>query len=355
MTGTRINRAVVLAQRPRGLPDDSTWRVEERPIAALERGQVLVAVRECSLDPAMRGWLDDRPSYLPPVGIDEVMRAMVVGEVVESQVNSLPVGTWVLGALGVQEYAVASAGALTRIDADLGTPSEYLGVLGTTGLTAYFGLFEHGRPRAGDTVVVSAAAGGVGSIVGQLARLSGARVVGIAGGPEKCAYLTEALGFDASIDYREGDVRRALRKACPAGIDVYFDNVGGQILDDALANLAMGARVVICGAISQYNINPDHAAGGQPSGPANYLSLLVRRGTMSGFLVFDYADRYAIARQRLSAWVKSGEIVARQTVVSGGVEDFPATLLALFSGDNWGKLSLRLDVTGAAVTGAGPR
>lgn len=345
MTGALVNRAVVLAERPRGLPDASTWRLEERSIPALRPGQVLIAVRECSLDPAMRGWLDDRPSYLPPVGIGEVMRAMAVGEVTDSQVESLPIGTWVLGALGVQEYAVATPSALTRIDPQLGSPTEYLGVLGTTGLTAYFGLFEHGRPRAGDTVVVSAAAGGVGSVVGQLARISGARVVGIAGGPEKCAYLLDSLGFDAAIDYRAGDVRRALRKACPAGIDVYFDNVGGEILDDALANLAMGARVVICGAISQYNVDPDDADPSQRSvsGPANYLSLLVRRGTMSGFLVFDYVDQYATARQRLSAWVKSGAIVARQTVVSGGVEDFPSTLLDLFSGRNWGKLTLKLE------------
>lgn len=345
MTPPLVNHAVVLAERPRGLPNSATWRLEERPIPAVRAGQVLIAVRECSLDPAMRGWLDDRPSYLPPVGIGEVMRAMVVGEVIESQVDGLTIGTWVLGALGVQEYAVARPSGLTIVDPQLGTPTEYLGILGTTGLTAYFGLFEHGRPRAGDTVVVSAAAGGVGSVVGQLARISGTRVVGIAGGSQKCAYLMDELGFDAAIDYRSGDVRRALRKACPAGIDVYFDNVGGEILDDALANLAMGARVVVCGAISQYNVDPDGADPAQRtvSGPGNYLSLLVRRGTMSGFLVFDYADQYATARQRLSGWVKSGAIVARQTVVSGGVQDFPETLLALFSGENVGKLTLRLE------------
>ena len=345
MTAPRANQAIVLAQRPQGLPDDSTWRLENRPVPELQRGQVLVAVREYSLDPAMRGWLDDRPSYLPPVGINEVMRAMAVGEVIESKADAYPVGTWVLGPLGLQEFAVASGSMLTRVDAELGSPTEYLGVLGTTGLTAYFGLFEHGQPRAGDTVVVSAAAGAVGSVVGQLARLSGARVVGIAGGAQKCAYLTDDLGFDAAIDYRVDDVRRSLRKACPAGIDVYFDNVGGQILDDALANLAMGARVVICGAISQYNIDPSDSGQSQVRGPANYMSLLVRRATMSGFLVFDYAAQYATARQRLSAWVKSGAITARQTVVTGGLADFPATFLALFAGENWGKLSLRLDAT----------
>jgi NADPH-dependent curcumin reductase CurA len=339
-----INRAIVLAERPRGLPDASTWRLEERVVPQVRAGQVLVAVRECSLDPAMRGWLDDRPSYLPPVAIGDVMRAMVVGEVIESQVDAYPVGTWVLGALGIQEYAIATPAALTRIDPNLGSAREYLGILGTTGLTAYFGLFEHGRPRAGDTVVVSAAAGGVGSVVGQLSRIAGTRVVGIAGGPQKCAHLTADLGFDAAIDYQAGDVRRALRANCPDGIDVYFDNVGGGILDAALANLARGARVVICGAISQYNVDPD-AADPQlrsATGPVNYLSLLVRRATMSGFLVFDYADQYPVARARLSAWKKAGLITARETVLQGGVQDFPAALLALFRGENVGKLTLEL-------------
>lgn len=342
------NRAVVLAERPIGLPDQRTWRIEERPVPELRSGQVLVEVRECSLDPAMRGWLDDRPSYLPPVQVGEVMRAMVVGEVVLSMADSLPVGTWVLGALGVQNYAVANVGALTRVDPALGSPREYLGVLGTTGLTAYFGLFEHGRPKAGDTVVVSAAAGAVGSVVGQLARISGAHVVGIAGGSDKCDYLTQQLGFNGAVDYRAGEVRKELRRLCPSGIDVYFDNVGGGILDDALANLALGARVVICGAISQYNIDPQaedprlrHAMG-----PVNYLSLLVRRSSMSGFLVFDYAGQYDVARQRLSGWVRSGALVARETVVEGSVDDFPSTLLELFTGGNWGKLSLALRPTG---------
>lgn len=304
------------------------------PVPDPAPGQVVVRVSLISLDPAMRGWLDDRPSYLPPIGIDEVIRAGGVGEVVASAHPRYPVGTQVMGTLGVQEYAVVDASGLTRVDAALGTPAMYLGVLGLTGMTAYFGLFEHGRPRAGDTVLVSAAAGAVGSITGQLARIAGCRVVGVAGGPEKCAYVTEELGFDACLDYRAPGLRRSVRETCPDGIDLYFDNVGGAILEAALANLAMHARVVICGAISQYN------AEQPPPGPSNYMALLVRRATMSGFLVFDHAAEYRTARQRLARWVADGRIVAPQTVVPGSVADFHDVFLRLFTGDNVGKLIL---------------
>lgn len=334
-----INTAVHLAQRPIGEPVDSDWRIETSETADPGPGQFLLRVDQISLDPAMRGWLDDRPSYLPPVGIGDVMRANAVGEVVESQHPKFPVGTHVLGAFGVQRYAISDGAGVTRIDPRLGTPSMYLGVLGITGLTAYFGLFEHGKPRAGDTVVVSAAAGAVGSVVGQLAKISGCRVVGIAGGADKCDLLVSQLGLDAAIDYRSDDVRKKLTEHCPAGIDVYFDNVGGSILNAALANLAMGARVVICGAIAQYN------ATESTPGPANYLALLVRRASMSGFIVFDYASEYRTARERLAQWVDSGRIIAPETIVSASIEAFPATLLKLFRGENTGKLIL--DVSGS--------
>jgi NADPH-dependent curcumin reductase CurA len=270
------------------------------------------------------------------------MRALATGEVVESRHPRFPTGALVQGTFGVQEYAVTDGRDVTILDPALGTPSMYLGVLGSTGLTAYYGLLEHGRPRAGDTVVVSAAAGGVGSIVGQLARISGSRVVGIAGGPDKCRYLTETLGFDAAIDYRETGLRRRLAEACPTGVDVYFDNVGGQILETALSLLAMHARVVVCGAISQYN------ATERPKGPANYMSLLIRRATMGGFLYFDHAADFPVARQRLGAWVADGAIVAPETIAQGTVRDFPATLRRLFSGDNLGKLVL--DITDRSAT-----
>ncbi len=328
---------VRLARRPTGVPVPDDFTVASEPAPEPGPGQFLVRVTLISLDPAMRGWLDDRPSYLPPVGLGEVIRAGAIGEVVASNQPRFPVGTIVMGDFGVQEYAVADGRGVTRVDPDLGTPSMYLGVLGTTGLTAYFGLFEHGRPRAGDTVVVSAAAGGVGSIVGQLARIGGCRVVGIAGGPDKCAYVTDDLGFDAAIDYKAGSVRPALRDTCPDGIDVYFDNVGGSILDAALGTLAMHARVVVCGAISQYN------AETATRGPSNYLALLVRRATMGGFLVFDHAADYAVARQRLAAWVAEDRLTAPETIVSGTVADFLPTFLRLFTGDNVGKLIL--DVT----------
>ena len=335
-----MNRTVRLAARPVGEPKDSDWTIAAEPVPTLGPGQFLVRVDMISLDPAMRGWLDDRPSYLPPVGIGEVMRAGAVGVVVESQHPKFPEGTVVQGGFGVQEFAVSDGQGVTRVDPKLGTPSMYLGVLGITGLTAYFGLFDHGKPKAGDTLVVSAAAGAVGSVVGQIGKINGCRVVGLAGGPEKCAYVKDELGFDDVIDYKTDDLREAFARTCPNGIDIYFDNVGGAILNAALANLALHARVVICGAISQYNaetITP---------GPSNYLSVLIRRATMSGFIVFDYADQYRTAQKRLATWVADGRVAAPETVVPGSVGDFPDVLLKLFRGENVGKLIL--DVSGSS-------
>ncbi len=296
--------------------------------------EFVVRVTMLSLDPAMRGWMDDRPSYLPPIGIDEVIRAGAVGEVVASSNARFPVGTLVSGTFGVQEYAVSDGSGVTKVDTALGTPSMYLGVLGMTGMTAYFGLFEHGRPRAGDTVLVSAAAGAVGSIVGQLAAINGCRVVGVAGGPDKCAYVTDELGFHAAVDYKDPGMRKAIQAACPEGIDLYFDNVGGAVLNAALTTLAMHARIVICGAISQYN------ADTVTPGPSNYMALLVRRATMGGFLVFDHAAEFGVARRRMARWVAEGRITAPETVVPGSVADFHQTFLRLFAGDNLGKLVL---------------
>ncbi len=331
------NTSVRLAQRPTGLPAPDDFRISTDPILEPGPGQVLVRVGMISLDPAMRGWMDDRPSYLPPIGIDEVIRAGGVGEVITSHHPRFPVGTLVQGNTGVQEYAVLDGADLVRVDLSLGTPSMYLGVLGMTGLTAYFGLFEHGRPRAGDTVLVSGAAGAVGSVVGQLARINGCRVVGVAGGPDKCAYVTDTLGFDAAVDYRDPGMRKAIRETCPNGVDLYFDNVGGAVLNAALANLAMHARIVVCGAISQYN------AETPTPGPSNYMALLVRRATMTGFLVFDHVAEYRTARRRLAHWVGEGRISAPETVVPGRVTDFHKVFLRLFAGDNLGKLVL--DIT----------
>jgi NADPH-dependent curcumin reductase CurA len=241
-----------------------------------------------------------------------------------------------VGTFGVQEHVVSDGKGALKIDTSLAPPSTYLGALGMPGMTAYFGLLDVGALKEGETVVVSGAAGAVGTMVGQIAKVKGCHVVGIAGGSEKCRLLTEELGFDAAIDYRAGDVKRALREHTPDGIDVYFDNVGGDILDAALTRLAMNARVVICGAISQYNNSTP------VKGPSNYMTLLVRRARMEGFVVFDYAKRYAQAGQEIAGWIGEGRLKVKEHVVKGSVDDFPETLQMLFRGENVGKLVLEL-------------
>jgi hypothetical protein len=311
----------------------SDFEFVEAPVAEPGDGEVLVKILYISLDPAMRGWMNEGKSYVPPVGIGEVMRAGAVGRVIASKDPAIAVGEHVVGVLGVQEYAVATAKSLTKVDPRLVPLPVYLGTLGMPGMTAYFGLLEVGRAKAGDTVVVSGAAGAVGQVVGQIAKIKGCRVVGLAGGPAKCDYL-RSIGFDAAIDYKHEDVKAALRQHCPKGVDVYFDNVGGEILDAVLTQLAMHARIVICGAISQYN---------EPSikGPSNYLSLLVHRATMQGMVVFDYASRYAEAAREMAGWMAAGQLKTREDIVEG-LETFPDTLLKLFKGENTGKLVLKV-------------
>ncbi|MEN8719405.1 MAG: NADP-dependent oxidoreductase, partial [Oceanococcaceae bacterium] len=305
------------------------------PVASPEAGQFLVENLYISLDPAMRGWLNEGRSYVPPVAIGEVMRAITVGRVIASQHPKFPVGTHVSGLLGVQDFALSNGEGMIRIDPGLAPLPTYLGVLGMPGMTAYFGILEVGALQAGDTVVVSGAAGAVGSVVGQIARIKGCKVVGIAGGAEKCAWLRDDLGFDAVIDYKAEDVAKSLRTHCPKGINVYFDNVGGEILEAALANLALHARVVICGAISQYNVTS------AVKGPSNYLSLLVNRASMTGMVVFDYAERYGEAAAAMAQWLKDGSLKAREQIVDD-LETFPEALLMLFRGDNTGKLVLKV-------------
>jgi NADPH-dependent curcumin reductase len=270
------------------------------------------------------------------VEIGAVMRAAAAGEVTASNHPGFAVGDHVTGAFGVQEHAISDGAGVVRADTALAALPTWLGTLGLTGMTAYFGLRDVGRAQAGDTVVVSGAAGAVGSVAGQIAKLDGCRAIGIAGGEEKCRWLLDDLGFDAAIDYRSEDVRRALRGHAPDGVDVYFDNVGGEILDAVLTRLARGARVVICGAVSQYN------ATGAVRGPSNYLSLLVARASMTGMVVFDYADRYAEAAAEMAGWLRDGRLTTREDVVEGGVEAFPETLLRLFRGENIGKLVLKV-------------
>jgi NADPH-dependent curcumin reductase CurA len=330
-----VNHQFQLAARPVGLPKPGDWSYAEAPVPEPGTGEVLIKLEYISLDPAMRGWMNDTRSYIPPVGIGEVMRALGAGEVVASNDPDLAAGDHVTGLLGVQEYAVASAKAVIKVDTSLAPLPVYLGTLGMPGMTAYFGLLDIGRPQPGETVVVSGAAGAVGGIVGQIAKLKGCRVVGIAGGSQKCAHAVEDLGFDAMIDYKSEDVDAALREHCPKGVDVYFDNVGGEILDAVLTHLARNARVIICGAISQYN------ATEAVRGPSNYLSLLVNHASMTGFVVSDYGARYAEGAQEMAGWLAAGKLVSREEIATG-LDTFPDTLLRLFSGENTGKLVLEV-------------
>jgi len=293
-----------------------------------------------SLDPAMRGWMNEGKSYIPPVGIGEVMRAGGIGTVIASKNAAFAVGDTVSCTPGVQEYCLIAADEIKRqglfkIDLRLGTMTQWLNVLGMPGMTGYFGLMDVGQPQPGETVVVSGAAGAVGQTVGQLAKIKGCRVVGIAGGPAKCEWVVKELGFDACIDYKAGNVKDDLREQCPKGIDVYFDNVGGEILDIVLTRLARKARIIICGAISQYNNTTP------VQGPKNYLSLLVHRARMEGIVVFDYAERFPIAVKELAGYLKDGRMKSKEDIVTG-IDTFPETLLKLFNGENFGKLVLEV-------------
>ncbi|HNJ82786.1 MAG TPA: NADP-dependent oxidoreductase [Piscinibacter sp.] len=337
---TATNHQIRLAARPVGLPKDSDWSFAEEPVTLPADGGVLVRSTHLSLDPAMRGWMNEGKSYIAPVGIGEVMRAGGIGVVVASQNPAFAVGDQVSATLGVQEYCLIPAAqiqrsALVRIDTRLGSQTQWLNVLGMPGMTGYFGLMEVGQPRAGETVVVSGAAGAVGQTVGQLAKIKGCRAVGIAGGPDKCRWVVEELGFDACIDYKSGSVRDGLKQHCPDGVDIYFDNVGGEILDTVLTRINRKARIVICGAISQYNNTTP------VQGPKNYLSLLVNRARMEGMVVFDYTDRYPLAVAEMAGYLKDGRMKSREDVVHG-LANFPAALLKLFSGANFGKLVLQL-------------
>ncbi|TXC66318.1 NADP-dependent oxidoreductase [Piscinibacter aquaticus] len=337
---TTINHQIRLAARPVGLPKDSDWSFTEEPVAMPAEGGVLVRTTHLSLDPAMRGWMNEGKSYIPPVGIGEVMRAGGIGEVVASRHPAFAVGDKVSAGLGVQEFCLIPAdqikrAGLVKIDTRIGTETQWLNVLGMPGMTGYFGLMDVGQPKAGETLVVSGAAGAVGQTVGQLAKIKGCRVVGIAGGPDKCRWVVEELGFDACIDYKSGSVRDGLKQHCPDGIDIYFDNVGGEILDTVLTRINRKARIVICGAISQYNNTTP------VQGPKNYLSLLVNRARMEGIVVFDYADRYGIAVAEMAGYLKDGRMKSKEDVVDG-MANFPATLLKLFNGQNFGKLVLRV-------------
>lgn len=332
---TRSSQEVRLAQRPSGYPDADTWEITETQVDEPGPGEFVVQIELISLDPAMRGWLNDVRSYTPPVVIGEVMRAFAAGVVVASQHKDYAVGDAVSGNFGVREYAVSDGQDVSKLDLDVAPMATWLGALGMPGMTAYFGLEEVGRVQPGETVLVSAAAGAVGSIVAQLAKVKGCRVIGVAGGPEKVAWLRE-IGLDEVIDRREGNLLKQVRAAAPDGVDFYFDNVGGELLDAALASLTLGARIALCGAISSYNEEK------LPEGPRRYMSLLVFRATMQGFLVTDYLDRYDEGIAEISKLLTEERIVATETVLDGGVSAFPDALLGLFEGVNTGKLLLKV-------------
>jgi NADPH-dependent curcumin reductase len=330
-----VNRQYRLASRPQGMVSRENFDLVQEPAREPGDGELLIETEYISLDPAMRGWMAEGRSYIPPVQIGEVMRAGMIGRVLESRADRFQAGDHVTGWLGVQDHPTCAQDVVFEVDPAQAPLTTYLGALGMPGMTAYFGLLDVGMAKEGETVVVSGAAGAVGSVAGQIARIKGCRVVGIAGGPRKCEWVAGELGFDACIDYKAADVAAALREHCPEGIDVYFDNVGGEILDAALARLARGARVVVCGAISQYN-NLDSMRG-----PSNYMSLLVNRARMQGFVVLDYLPRYAEAQREMAAWIADGRLIAREDVVEG-FEDFPQALARLFAGENVGKLVLKV-------------
>jgi NADPH-dependent curcumin reductase CurA len=329
------NHQIRLVARPVGMPKRSDWSYSEQAVREPGEGEVLIKVLYISLDPAMRGWMSERKSYIPPVPVGDVMRALGVGRVITSNNPKFAVGDYVCGMPGAQEYVLSDGNGFYKIDAKAAPLPLYLSALGMPGMTAYFGLLETGQPMAGDTVVVSAAAGAVGAVAGQIAKIKDCRVVGIAGGEEKCRYIKNELGFDAAIDYKREEIDQALQQKCPKGIDVYFDNVGGEILDAVLARINRGARIVICGAISQYNNT------GLVKGPNNYLSLLVNRATMKGMLVTDYLPRYPEAMREMAGWIRAGRLKSREHIVDG-LENFPETLVMLFTGENAGKLEIRV-------------
>jgi NADPH-dependent curcumin reductase len=338
-TAALNNQQYRLAARPVGMPKPGDWNFTTEPVREIGDGEILVKTLYLSLDPAMRGWMNEGKSYIRPVAIGEVMRAGGIGRVVASKSPRFAVGDTVSGSIGVQQYWLGAAddktAAFYKVDAQAAPLPKYLNALGMPGMTAYFGLLEVGQPKVGETVVVSGAAGAVGQTVGQVAKHKGCRVVGIAGGREKCDFVVKELGFDACVDYKAGNLKADLKSACPDGVDVYFDNVGGDILDTVLTQLRMKARIIICGAISQYNNTTP------VKGPANYLSLLVNRARMEGIVVFDYADRYAEGAAQMAQWMREGSFKSREDIVQG-LEKFPEALLMLFQGKNFGKLILQV-------------
>ncbi len=331
---SNINRQFLLAARPKGMVKESDFQYSESPKPIAGDGEFVVQTTHISLDPSMRGQMENRADYVAPLEIGDVMRAGGVGRVVESNHPDYTVGDMVGGTLGMQDYAVFKGDApLRRFPPDT-VPEQALGVLGGTGMTAYFGLLDIGQPKPGDVVVISGAAGATGSVAGQIAGIKGCTVIGIAGSDSKCDWLTNELGFDHAINYKTADLANELDRLCPDGIDIYFDNVGGEILDLALERIATNARVVLCGGISRYN------ATGELAGPKNYFNLVFRRARMEGFIVLDYAPRFPQAIAEMRGWIDSGQLQQGTTVIDG-FNELPRAPIALFEGVNTGKLMVK--------------
>ena len=331
-----INKQVILKNRPKGYPGENTWQLESNEITELQDGEILIEHHYISLDPAMRGWMNDSKSYIPPVALDHVMRAGAIGKVIKTNNNpKFEVGDCVTSWGGVQQYSITNGDGWFKVDESLASMPMYLGTLGMPGMTSYFGILEVGKVKQGDIVLVSGAAGAVGAIVGQIAKIKGCTVIGIAGGKEKCDYIVNELGFDGAIDYKNENIYSALKKKCPKGIDVFFDNVGGVILDAALSKLRMHAKVIICGAISQYNNKS------KVQGPSNYLSLLVTRSTMQGLMVMDYTKDFGKAVKEMSGWLQEGKLKSKEDIYNG-IENFQETYNRLFTGNKNGKLVLKV-------------
>ena len=330
-----MNQQVLLASRPQGAVTEDNFRIVEMLVPAPAAGEVLIRNEWLSLDPYMRGRMNDVKSYVPPVQLGEVMVGQTVGEVVTSNEAAFASGDKVLTQLGWQRYGVAKGKDLTKIDVRRAPASCYLGVIGMPGMTAWFGLFEIGQPKPGETVVVSAASGAVGSVVGQLAKIKGCHVIGIAGGKTKCDYVVQELGFDACIDYKAGNLLQDLRTQCPDGVDVYFENVGGVILDTLLRVMNLHSRIIICGLIAEYNAT-------EPYGYKMLRSVLVNRIKMQGMIVFDWKDRYGEALKGLGGYLAEGRLKYRESVIQG-LANAPKGLIALLKGENFGKQLVKLD------------
>ncbi|HWB44244.1 MAG TPA: NADP-dependent oxidoreductase [Hyphomicrobiaceae bacterium] len=327
---------VKLARRPKGMVEREDFSIENGPVPEPGPGEFRVKIKFISLDPAMRGWMNDSRSYVPPVRLGDVMRGYAAGIVEASNNPAFKAGDAVTGLFGVQTYAISNGDNVTKVDVAQVPLERWIGGLGMPGCTAYFGLLEVGQPKPGETVVVSAAAGAVGSIVGQIAKIKGCRAIGIAGGPDKCRYVTDELGFDACVDYKAGRLGPDLRAACPKGIDVYFENVGGDILDTVLLQMNLFGRIAVCGLISGYN------ATEAPPGPKNIRALLTQRLRMQGLIVFDWAKRADEAISQLGTWYKEGKLKIREDVREGGIDAFPDVLNLLYTGGNFGKLVLKV-------------